>query len=85
MRLHLRYGKSTCNPLQSFKFLIYIRKQKQNKNIVIKQKKKNKKKQKIMTECKFGKQKYSPKGEIGGEKKKKAIYKYNHTYLTIAT
>lgn len=38
-----------------------------------------------MTECKFGKQKYSPKGEIGGEKKKKAIYKYNHTYLTIAT
>lgn len=24
-----------------------------------------------MTECKFGKQKYSPKGEIGGEKKKK--------------
>lgn len=24
-----------------------------------------------MTECKFGKQKYSPKGEIGGEKKKR--------------
>lgn len=27
-----------------------------------------------MTECKFGKQKYSPKGEIGGEKKKKRLF-----------
>lgn len=40
-----------------------------------------------MTECKFGKQKYSPKGEIGGEKKKKGYlqvqpYLFNYSHMT---
>lgn len=83
MRLHLRYEKALVTLFNHLTFLFTLgpppKKKQIKENIVIKQKK-----QKIMTECKFRKQKYSPKGETGGEKKK-AIYKYNHTYLTIAT